>query len=122
MSELTIDQYLSDSKLGPMWNEFISTLDWNATSLHDSDKVPAFERWMIEKAKDPTMTPNGNRFFKMYEGVKDNFPEYADNKRYKYKIYYYGEMVASSMCEIDGSIQDLLISHGYSIADITYNK
>jgi hypothetical protein len=80
MSELTIDQYLSDSKLTPLWNEFIETLDWNATALHDSDKVPAFERWMIEKAKNPTMTPNGNRFFKMYEGVADSFPDYVDRK------------------------------------------
>ena len=48
MSELTLEQYLADSKLEPMWDEFLGTLDWTATGLHDSDKLPAFEKWMID--------------------------------------------------------------------------
>lgn len=80
MSELTLEQYLADSKLEPMWDEFLGTLDWNATGLHDSDKLPAFEKWMIEKAKNPIMTPNGNRFFEMYEHIADSFPAYSERK------------------------------------------
>lgn len=80
MSELTLEQYLADSKLEPMWDEFLGTLDWNATETLDSDKLPAFEKWMIEKAKNPTMTPNGNRFFEMYEHIADSFPAYSERK------------------------------------------